>query len=206
MVLWDLFRKGITPIQKYLLDSKMSDNLIELPTLIEEKIISYRKYYILENLSPFIPKSSYYEMTPYSDSARFSAIYDERHIGKMVKFLTNIFKKAFEENSIDNITIQYLSYGDLDNTYSNIENGGEYYDTNKIEGTEIMSFFTLFGNLRIKGYGDLHSGSVILNTLKLDYIIREINMNNNPISIAQTDEQLENFKKLMEKLKNIIRT
>jgi hypothetical protein len=64
-----------------------------------------------------------------------------------------------------------------------------------------MSFFTLFGNLRIKGYGDLHSGSVILNTLKLDYIIREINMNNDPISIAKTDKQLANFNKLMERIK-----
>ncbi|MEX0595961.1 MAG: hypothetical protein WD512_05615 [Candidatus Paceibacterota bacterium] len=176
----------------------MSDNLIELPKLVEEKILSYRKYYILENVSPIIP--NYYQAYQAHKNDRFSAIYDERHVGKMVNYLTNIFKKAFEENIIDEIRIQYLICGDHHNTYCDIEQGYEYYDKDKIEETEIIRLLHLFGNLRIRGCCAYNDYNGYNNPDKLEYIIREINMNNNPISIEQTDEQLASFEKYMERI------
>ncbi len=192
----NLFRKGITPIQKHLLDSKMSDNLIELPKLIEEKIISYRKYYILENINPHdIFFDEYIER-----NVGIDAIYDEKHLDKLVNYITNIFKEAFKENKINSTLIQYLTYGECSNIYRDVQDvyPHDMFDIEVIEKV-IMESCKKFKNIRIQGF---LSEIDDYNDLQISFRIQEISMNINSISLKKTKEQLENTVKRDERIRS----
>jgi TRAP-type mannitol/chloroaromatic compound transport system substrate-binding protein len=175
----------------------MSDNLIELPKLIEEKIISYRKYYILENINPHdIYFDEYIER-----NVGIDAIYDEKHLDKLVNYITNIFKEAFKENKINSTLIQYLTYGECSNYYQDVQDVYPH-DMFDIEEKVIMDSCKNFKNIRIQGFLSRDNDDEEVNDLQISFRIQEISMNINSISLKKTKEQLENTVKREERFRS----